>query len=75
MATALSSPCQMPGSQAIMFVSCFKSPKLTLPLLRMSEDHAAPSPDWESGRHWVMWWFLPTPSHSSRGPLSGYLLH
>lgn len=57
MATALSSlssPCQMPGSQAIMFVCYSKSPKLTLLLLRMGEDYAAPSPDWESGRHWDM---------------------
>lgn len=54
MATTVSSPCQMPGSQAIMFVRCSKSPKLTLPLLTMGEDHAASSPDWESGRHWHM---------------------
>lgn len=54
MVTMLSSPCQMPGSQAIMFVWCSKSPKLTLPLLKMGEDHAAPSPDWKSGSHWDM---------------------
>lgn len=53
-ATALSSPCQMPGSLAIMFACYSKSPKLTLPLLRMGEDHIAPSRDWESSRCWNM---------------------
>lgn len=72
MATTVS-PCQMPGSQAIMSVCCSKNPKLTLPLLTIGEDHAASSPDWESGRHWHME-VVSAHSFSRRGPLSGYLL-
>lgn len=50
----------MPGFQAIIFVHCSKTPKLSLPLLGKGENHAAPSPDWENGKHQDLEWFLHT---------------
>lgn len=47
--TLLSSPCQTPGSQAIMFACCSGRPEPTLALTRMFEDRVALSLDWRSG--------------------------